>query len=426
MKFAKYDKYKPSKIEWIGEIPENWMIKKLSHGFGKIGSGTTPTSGDMDYYLDGEYNWLQTGDLNDNEIYFTSKKITKKALETYSTLRFYGVNSIVIAMYGATIGKMGILKIETTTNQACCVLSSPQVFFSKYVFFWFLANRSIVISWGYGGGQPNISQDLIKSIRVPCPSLPEQTAIASFLDEKTSQIDNLISNKQKLIELLKEERSAVINNAITKGIDPNVEMKPSGIEWLGDIPQHWQVKKLKYVANLRDELIEDSDLKIAVENIEGGTGKLINISEEKMFEGSLSKFLKGDIVFNKLRPYLHKVYYAENNGGLYGELLVLYTKGEVISELLYYILFSKSFIDLVDSSTQGTKMPRANWNEFISQQLIPFSKDEFEQRKIINHIKEKTSKIGAIISKIEREIELMKEYRNALISEAVTGKIKVN
>jgi type I restriction enzyme, S subunit len=402
-----YEKYKTSGIEWIGEIPSHWQVKKLSHGFKKIGSGTTPTSGNTEYYLDGEFNWLQTGDLTNAVINTTSKKITKKALADFSTLRFYKPNSLVIAMYGATIGKTGILNIETTTNQACCVLSEPNSFESKYVFYWFNANKDIVISLSYGGGQPNISQEIIRAIRVPCPPKEEQATIAIFLDEKTAQIDTLITNKQNLIELLKEERTAIINEAVSgKG-------------------KNWERKKLKYVAKLRDELIDNSKFKIAVENIESSSGRLVNMQEEKNYEGQLSAFFKGDTIFNKLRPYLHKVYLAEKDGGLYGELLIIYSTGELTPEFLFFKLFSKNFIDVVDGSTQGTKMPRANWNDFISQLLISFPKDKIEQMAIVQHIQTEMQQVDRTISKIEQEIELMNEYRTALISEVVTGKMKI-
>ncbi|MBU1095526.1 MAG: restriction endonuclease subunit S [Bacteroidetes bacterium] len=129
----KYPKYKPSGVKWIGEIPEEWEIKKISHIFNKIGSGTTPTSGNEKYYF-GSINWLQTGDLNNGEINETSKKVTEKALKDFPTLREYSKGSLVIAMYGATIGKLGLLNINSTTNQACCVLSEPVNLITKYVF----------------------------------------------------------------------------------------------------------------------------------------------------------------------------------------------------------------------------------------------------------------------------------------------------
>lgn len=233
----KYTSYKDSGVEWLGEIPEHWEIMKTTHVFNRIGSGTTPTSSDMKYY-NGKINWLQTGDLTDNIISKTSKKITSKALKDFSTLKIYPKDSIVIAMYGATIGKAGILNIETATNQACCVLSNTQLVLEKYTFYWFLGSKNNIISMGYGGGQPNISQDLIKSLRLTIPPKEEQTKIVSFLDEKTSQIDKAINQKEKLIELLKEQKQITINEAVTKGLDRDVDFKSSDIEWMGKVPKH--------------------------------------------------------------------------------------------------------------------------------------------------------------------------------------------
>ena len=208
-------KLKPSSIEWLGDIPEHWEVKKLSYGFNKIGSGTTPASGNAEYYNNGIINWLQTGDLNDGEINSTSKKITVQALKDYTTLREYPIGSLVIAMYGATIGKVGILNIATTTNQACCVIAEPISFDTTYVFYWFICNKEYVVSKSYGGGQPNISQELIKSLRLPCPPKTEQTQIVQHIETSTQAIDATISKIEKEIELLQEYRTAIISEVVT-------------------------------------------------------------------------------------------------------------------------------------------------------------------------------------------------------------------
>ena len=136
---------KDSGIDWIGQIPEHWEVRKISRIFSKIGSGTTPKSGNEDYYAENGENWLQTGDLNDSYINDTSKKITIKALDDHS-LRFYPEGSIVMAMYGATIGKLGLLNIKTTTNQACCVMAGNKVYHSKYGFNTLLAARTHILT----------------------------------------------------------------------------------------------------------------------------------------------------------------------------------------------------------------------------------------------------------------------------------------
>jgi len=207
-------KFKNSGVEWLGEIPSHWKNIKTTHIFNRIGSGTTPTSTNTKYY-DGEINWLQTGDLADDIIYKTSKKITHKALKDFSTLKIYPKNSLVIAMYGATIGKVGILDIETTTNQACCVLSDTKQILEKYAFYWFLASKNNIISLGYGGGQPNISQDLIKSLRITLPPKSEQEKIVEYIETKTAKIDKLANLEQEYIKSLKEYKASLIDSVVT-------------------------------------------------------------------------------------------------------------------------------------------------------------------------------------------------------------------
>lgn len=205
---------KDSGVEWIGQVPEHWEVKKITHIFPNIGSGTTPNSSDPNFY-EGNINWLQTGDLTDGYIYKTSKTITHKALKTYSTLKIYPKNSLVIAMYGATIGKVGLLQIETTTNQACCVLSAALNIEMKFIFYLFQGIKESLVAMSYGGGQPNISQEKIKSLKLPFPNMSEQQRIADYLDTQTAKIDQAIALKTVHIEKLKEYKSVLINDVVT-------------------------------------------------------------------------------------------------------------------------------------------------------------------------------------------------------------------
>jgi type I restriction enzyme, S subunit len=207
---------KYSGLDWIGNIPKHWEIKKITYVTTSIGSGTTPKSDNLDYYQNGTINWLVTGDLNNKEIFETSNKITKKALSDYSTLKVYPKESLMIAMYGGTIGKLGILKIESSVNQATCVL-----FFNKNqdVKFWFnifLSHQKYIISLGYGGGQPNISQDVIKNLRFPVPpTLDEQQKIVLKINQKLLKHDDLIQKEFELLDLYKEYRLTLLSSVIT-------------------------------------------------------------------------------------------------------------------------------------------------------------------------------------------------------------------
>jgi type I restriction enzyme S subunit len=210
---------KDSGIEWIGEIPERWEVRKVSRSFDFIGSGTTPKTQEDIYYDKGDIPWVITGDLNDGLLKETSKRISKEAVRDYSTLKIYPKNSLIIAMYGATIGKTALLDIEACTNQACCVLAKSKIFETKYVFYWFIANKNNIISYSYGGGQPNISQDIIKTLKIPLPLKPEQQKIVEYLDKATSKIDKTIKRIEQKVNLLQEYKKSLIYQLVTGKMD---------------------------------------------------------------------------------------------------------------------------------------------------------------------------------------------------------------
>ena len=210
---------KYSGVEWIGAIPEHWDMMKISHLFKNIGSGTTPKSSNEEYYMDGTVNWLITGDLNDDYINETSTQINMKALHDISSLKIYPKNSLVIAMYGATIGKLGILNVDACTNQACCVLSKSNLMNIKYLYYWFLGYRNDIVSLSYGGGQPNISQDVIKNLKCSVPPLEEQKLIVNYLDMEVTKITKIMDKVKENINLLEEFKTSLIYDVVTGKID---------------------------------------------------------------------------------------------------------------------------------------------------------------------------------------------------------------
>lgn len=209
---------KDSGIEWIGEIPEGWDVIKTSFLFQLIGSGTTPSKNAPNYAEEGLY-WLQTGDFNDNYVNDTSKYITDLAVQNCSALTLFPKGCLVIAMYGASIGKLGILNIESYTNQACCVLGREKNILIKFAFYAYKAGRKALINESRGGGQPNISQDIISHFKIPVPPINEQCNVIAYLDSETSKIDTRITKRRKQIELLQEYKQALITAAVTGKID---------------------------------------------------------------------------------------------------------------------------------------------------------------------------------------------------------------
>lgn len=209
---------KDSGIEWIGEIPENWNTIKLSRVYPNIGSGTTPDTNNSQYYSEEGINWLQTGDLNDGDIYETSKHITEFALKEKG-LRIYPKGSLVIAMYGATIGKVGLLQIDTTTNQACCVLPPSERMSIIYTKFVLQAAKDVLLKQSVGGGQPNISQSIIRSLSIPMPPLEEQIKIAEKIQNTYQNIEKTLNELLLGIDDLKAYKSSIITEAVTGKVD---------------------------------------------------------------------------------------------------------------------------------------------------------------------------------------------------------------
>lgn len=205
--------FKDSGVEYLGEIPQHWKLVRLGLIL-KTSSGTTPDSGNDKYYKGGQIVWINSGDLNDGFLKDSKRKITQDALDDYSVLKIFDKDSLIIAMYGATIGKTAILKVNACVNQACCVLEKSAWYNTFYLFYLFNRYKKELISMGSGGGQPNISQDIIKNLKIPLPPLKEQEQIAQFLDSKISKIDKIIEKTKKQIKLIKEYKNTLINQAV--------------------------------------------------------------------------------------------------------------------------------------------------------------------------------------------------------------------
>lgn len=435
----KYDEYKDSGVAWIGEVPKHWEVIKTSLAFQGIGSGTTPSTSKKEYYDDngnGKY-WLQTGDLEDGIVYDTSKKVSNIAIKECN-LTFYPIDSIIIAMYGATIGKVGILGIESATNQACCVIPVTKKQIAKYFFYEFLACKPALLIAAIGGGQPNISQDTIKKLKIVIPPINEQTAIATYLDTHCAKIDNLISIQQKRIALLQELKQSVITHAVTKGLNPNVEMKQSGVEWIGDVPKHWEVMPIKYIAdtnsgatpkNIKGRQNERSDIKWV---------RTTDLSDICDYVYDSSEYLSREEMKSASCPWLPKntvVVAMYGGSGTIGKagilgcdstinqaLCSLETKKLEDYRYLYYNIKSLRpyWMKLAASSRKDPNISQ----EIIRNMDVPVPGID-EQTKIVQYLDRKCTTINTSISNAQHQIELLQEYKQSLITEVVTGKRKV-
>jgi type I restriction enzyme S subunit len=245
----------------LGEIPVEWDVVPLNDFTDKMTSGGTPNRGKNEYYENGDICWIKTGELKDKDIFGTDEKITNIGLK-FSSAKIYPVKTVLIAMYGATIGKLGILRVESSSNQACCAFISKKNDYI-YLFYWLLYNRKNLISLGAGGGQPNISQEILRNVKIPLPPLPEQQKIASIL----SSVDETIEETEALIEKYQHVKKGLMSDLLTKGIDEEGcvrseqthEFKDSV---LGKVPVEWDLRKLESVATLQ----RGYDLPIQVRN----------------------------------------------------------------------------------------------------------------------------------------------------------------
>ncbi len=427
---------KESGIDWIGEIPEHWEKKKLGWSF-NLGSGTTPDSNNEKYY-DGDIPWVNTGDLNDGTIKKIKKSITDTALKEFSVLKIFPKNTLIIAMYGATIGKLGILNEEATTNQACCNMYDSKDIDSKFMFYWFLANKKQIISMAQGGGQPNINQNLIKNLKLWVPKIDEQRNLVKFLEQTIEPIKNKIKMDERFIQLLKEKEQALINQTVTKGLDISVPMKDSRIEWIGEIPEHYEMKKLKWISSVTKLTgfeytkfwkTDDKGKIMAIrgENIgfnELKKEKIEMISENLSTKLTRSKLFKGDIVFPCTGTIGNAVVIPEDNKYHINQNVAKISAFEQVdANYLVFVLLSNNIkFQTILANTSGVQPVVLIKN--IRQFKIPLPPKN-EQKLISSFINSELNKIDILISKIITRIQKLKEYHHSLISSAVAGKIDV-
>lgn len=206
---------KDSGIAWIGDIPKHWDISRIKYKLSLIGSGSTPDSSDSLNY-DGEFNWIQSGDLYKNYyIQETEKTITKYALTSTKTLKMYTAPFVIVAMYGASVGNIAISRIDAYANQACCSMKGDNSLHTNYLFYLLRASKEQMLMIAIGGTQPNISQQLLKNLKIIVPMYDEQLKITDFLDKKCSEIDSIISKKERQLDLMKEHRKSLIYEYMT-------------------------------------------------------------------------------------------------------------------------------------------------------------------------------------------------------------------
>ena len=430
----RYDKYKDSGVDWLGEIPEHWEDRRIKDIFKKIGSGTTPNTSRDDYYENGTIYWLNTTDLNNDLVFDTKQKITQIALKE-SGLKIYPINSLAIAMYGQgkTRGTVGLLQIPTTTNQAACIMFSPKGVNTKYILYWFIHKYDAIRSINIGATQPNMNQDFVKFLALQCPPLSEQSAIATYLDSKTTAIDRKVDLLEQKITRYQQLRKSLINETVCRGLNKNVKLKDSGIEWIGEIPEHWEVKRIKDLTEVKrgasprpidDPIFFDDNGEFAWVRISDLTAseRYLEFTKEKLstLGASLSvKRYPKDFILSIAgtvgKPIITKIKCCIHDG------FVWFPNLKIDCEYLFYI-----FTTGLPYQGLGKLGTQLNLNtETVGLISIPLPSNS-EIIEIVSYLDDKVQKIESIITNLIAQIETLKELRKTLINDVVTGKIKVS
>ena len=410
----RYEKYKPTGIQWLPEIPEHWKVQRFGSLFKRKVVANDPSKELLSVFLD-------RGVIKASE----SDKRTHQASDDLSKYQLVEPTDFVMNNQQAWRGSVGVSNFIGIISPAYHLFALPSCYNPHYANYLLrdrvMVNLYDMSSKGVGSIQRTLNFNWLNNGKCILPSITEQNKIVAYLNKRITLIENCKCQRERELRTLNELKQAEIASVVTRGLNPDVPMKDSGIPWIGQIPEHWKLRRFKTVCSLIRDSAKNDDKKIALENIESNTGRLI--ATDSVFDGEGVHFEPGDILFGKLRPYLAKVYLAKEPAQAVGDFYVFRSNGSIIPAYLQKLIISAPFIGVVNAGTYGTKMPRASWQD-ISQLSIPVPPIE-EQNAIVEYIESKTNKIDTMIEALKAEIDRLTEYKQRLISDVVTGQIDV-
>lgn len=436
----KYDNYKDSGIEWIGEIPSHWELSKSKFEINVI-NGFAFKSEDFE---DEGTPVIRIGDLKPPYVDLSNAKCIDTS--KYKDLKPYSIihGDLLLAMTGATIGKTATYVNDEISylNQRVGLikpLKNNNAGFTKYIYDSYFFREFVNLECS-GSAQENIGKSQLGELKIAVPNSDEQTAIANYLDQKTTQIDDLIFKKEQFIQLLEEERVAVINQAVTKGLDPTVPMKDSGIDGLGLIPLNWKLMKFKMFAPIltcgvasTPEYVDESVGVpfLSAQNVKNNRMRLDNYKHISTdLHNSLTKNRKpqnGDILVTRVGAGIGDACIVDCNFefSVYVSLTHIRVDESIVKNKFIMYFFSTDYCKYLNSqgTVTGGGVGNLNVNN-VERYKVPIPPLE-EQELIVDFITSKSTEIDKIVFKTQQEIELLKEYKTALISEVVTGKVDV-
>lgn len=446
-KYRAYPKYKQSNLTWSDSLPTGWStipLKRIS----KLVNGSTPKSG-VEEYWDGEIKWITPADmgkLSSPYISHGARSITRAGLESCGT--HLVPESAIVVSTRAPIGAVSIASSELCTNQGCKSLICQRKVEPKFIYYQLLINKAELNKLGRGTTFVELSSEDLASFNVSLPSLDEQTQIATFLDRETAKIDRLIEKQQRLIKLLEEKRQAVISHAVTKGVNPGASMKDSEVEWLGEVPEHWEVTKFSYIKTLLTDYTANgsfADLKKNVTYLteEDGFARLIRLTDlRKDLRNSDGVWIDKSAYKYLAKSALYGGEFLLANVGAYAGLFYQMPSTDSPASLAPNMFMAKfdskkvlrDYMAIIGQSDNVYKQLRLRATASSAQPKL--NKDDFksvycalppihEQKEILSFLNKELETIEKLFTNSHRSISLLKERRTALISAAVTGKIDV-
>ncbi|MCB9000335.1 MAG: restriction endonuclease subunit S [Bacteroidales bacterium] len=426
--YPKYPAYKDSGAEWLGEIPDEWELKRVKTIFRLV---VQPAIKNNDFELLSVYTDIGVK---------PRKELEERGNKASTTDGYWLVKKgdIIVNKLLAWMGAIGISKYNGVTSPAYDILRSKLPIEGDFYHYLFRTTNCISELKKHSRGimemRLRLYFDKFGDIRIPYPPKYQQTAIANFLDEKTAKIDNAIARKERLIALLKERKQIVIQNAVTKGLNLNAPMKDSGVAWIGQIPAHWTVKRLKYVTKINSfSLPENTTPFFQFEYVDIGSvsfEKGIEKTETYFFNKAPSRARRlaklGNTIISTVRTYLKaidfitedKVRYVYSTG-----FAILQSNESIDNKFLFHFIRSNAFTDQVKINSKGMSYPAINSSDLGD--IFTVFPDLFEQQKIVQHIESQYAKTDRAIRLQEQQIETLKTYKAVLINSAVTGKLKV-
>ena len=428
-----YPNYKPSGVPYIGDVPKHWAVAEVKH-FYEIQMGkmlqpraSQPTDTEVPYLKAVNVQWYSVRPDNTQKMWASPEEVEQLEVMAGDLLVCEGGeggrSGIIQSVPKGVIIQNALHRVRARKGASNEFLQHLMKVVAETGWFDAINNKATIA---------HFTKEKFEALSIPLPPLNEQVAIVRYLDNADQRIRAYVSAKERLIALLEEKRQAVIHQAVTRGLDPNVRLKPSGVEWLGDVPEQWQVAQFGRQVEIAEGQVDPkaepyaSMLVIAPNHVESGTGRLL--SRETAFEqGAISgKYIcrDGDVIYSKIRPALAKVTVAPTDCLCSADMYPLRPQNSLHRDYLLWLLLSTGFTAWSTAQSDRVAMPKVN-RQTLNNTYIPLPPYS-EQASITQHLTEATQKASRAIDRARRQIELMEEYRTRLIADVVTGKIDVS